>query len=254
MKSALIPVLFVCCALAAAGQQPTADTTADEVIAKVFAHDRERERLSQGYFGRRLYVFDNGKFNKHAELLVSVKADPDGTKYFEVLEEQGWTPANRRVLREMLESEAETSRPTVRPKTLLDADNYSFSLLQTEIVDGNPTYIIAVVPKRPDKYLFEGRIWVDGSEYAVVRCEGKPARNPSFWTRSVHFVHEYQKSGAFWFPSLTQSDSEARLFGKTDVVIHYFDYTANTTPVREASTRHHHSNLVIEKANYVSTR
>lgn len=243
---------MICSGLAAVAQmaeQPA--TTADEVMAKVFVRDRQREKLSQGYAGHRLYILNNEKWNKRAELLVAVKGDPDGSKHFEVVSEQGWKSANKRVLRKMLESETETSRPTVRPKTLLTPENYSFSLLQRDVVEGRATYVIAVVPKREDKYLFEGRIWVDGLDYAVVRCEGKPARNPSFWTRSIHFVHQYQKTSEFWFPHTTESVTDARIFGKTDVAIHYFDYAPSTTPEREAVSPHAAS---LNKANYVSNR
>ncbi len=250
MKNLLVFALIVSWVMAAAGQvaePPT--TTADEVMAKVFVRDRQREKLSQGYAGQRRYVFENEKWHKHAELLVAVKAGPDGTKNFEVLDEQGWKSANNRVLRKMLESETETSHPTMRPKTLLTPENYSFALLQTEVLEGRPAYVIEVVPKRHDKYLFEGRIWVDPSDYAVVRCEGKPAKNPSFWTRTVHFVHQYQKSGDFWFPHTTESATEARIFGKTDVVIHYFDYAPNTARRRDAATP---QNAPFHEANYVS--
>ena len=253
MKKVFVSALMICWALAAAAQvaQPPEPptTTADEVMAKVFVRDRQREKLGHGYAGHRLYVFDNEKWHKHAELLVAVKGDPDGSKHFEVVKEEGWKSANKRVLQKMLESEAETSQPGMRPKTLLTPDNYAFSLLQTDLLEGRPTYVIAVEPKRKDKYLFEGRIWVDGLDYAVVRCEGKPARNPSFWTRSVHFVQQYQKSSEFWFPHTTKSVTDARIFGKTDVVIHYFDYAPNTVVERNAATP---QNLSFLEAYYVA--
>jgi hypothetical protein len=69
-----------------------------------------------------------------------------------------------------------------------------------------------------------GRIWVDSEDYALVRAEGNPAKNPSFWTKSTHFVQVYQKSGRLWFPLSTQSVTEARIFGTTGVSIEYFDY------------------------------
>jgi hypothetical protein len=250
MNKLLISAFIVCSALATAGQvaEPPA-TTADEVMAKVFVRDRQREKISQGYAGHRLYVLNNEKWHKRAELLVAVKGDPDGTKHFEVVSEQGWKSANKRVLRKMLESEAETSHPTMRPKTLLTPENYSFSLVQTDNVEGRAAYVIEVAPKREDKYLFEGRIWVDTLDFAVVRCEGKPAKNPSFWTRSIHFVHQYQKTSEFWFPHTTESVTEARIFGKTDVVIHYFDYVPNTVVEHNAATPR---NRLFHEANYVA--
>ncbi len=251
MKTLLVIALIVSSGLNALAQvADVPKTSAEEIMATVYVRDRQREKVSQGYAGQRRYVLENEKWHKRAELLVTVKGDADGSKHFEILSEEGWKSANKHVLSKMLESESETSRPNMRPKTLLTPENYSFALLQAETLAGRPTYIIAVEPKRKDKYLFQGRIWVDAEDYAVVRCEGKPARNPSFWTHSVHFVHQYQKSGEFWFPDTTQSLTDARIFGNTAVTIQYFDYAPNTAPERDAQTPHKAS---FKKANYVSS-
>jgi len=255
MNKFLLFALIVCSALATDAQVTAPPAmTADEVMARVFVRDRQRERLSLGYIGHRRYVFDNAKWHKHAELLVAVTAGPDGTKNFEVLSEEGWKSANHHVLKKMMESEAETSHSTMRPKTLLTPENYTFSLVQTQQLDGRPTYVIGVLPKRHDKYLFEGRIWVDASDFALVRCEGKPAKNPSFWTRKIHFVHQYEKSSDFWFPHTTESVTDARIFGTTNVVIHYFDYAPNSSsPTHDAAAPRNPQNITLQKASYVTT-
>jgi hypothetical protein len=68
-----------------------------------------------------------------------------------------------------------------------------------------------------------------------VRAEGSPAKNPSFWAKATHFVQLYQKSGPLWFPVSTQSITEARIFGTTDVHIEYFDYAPQNQPSSEIS-------------------
>jgi len=236
MKNTIAFSLFLSLATLGAGQtaEPSI-TNADEVMAKMFAQDSKREAISQGYAGHRRYIFDNNRMHKHSELVVTVKCDPDGSKHFDVVTEEGWKTANHKILRKMLESEAETSEPQTRPKSRLTPDNYSFSLVEIGSLDDRPTYVIDVRPKRKDKYLFEGRIWVDANEYALVRAEGKPAKNPSFWTRSIHFVHEYHKNGDFWFPTTTASITEALIFGKTDVTIQYFDYSPNAASGGDSS-------------------
>jgi hypothetical protein len=202
--------------------------SADEVIAKLSDHSSQRDKLGGGYTGSRRYVLENERLNKRAEMLVSVKCDPDGTKHFEVVSEQGWNSANKRVLRKMLESESETSRPQARERTSITPENYSFQMIGTDSLESRPVYIIEVLPKRNDKYLFEGRIWVDAEDFALVRAEGKPAKNPSFWIHSVNFVQVYHKSGTFWFPLSTESVTDARIFGKTAVTISYFEYQPNS--------------------------
>ncbi len=102
-------------------------------------------------------------------------------------------------------------------------------MVGTEYVDERPAYVIAIAPKTPNKYLMQARIWIDADEYAIVRIEGKPAKNPSFWTKSVHFVHKYEKRGSFWFPVSDRSVTDVRIFGSTEVTIEYFDYAPNTS-------------------------
>ena len=68
---------------------------------------------------------------------------------------------------------------------------------------------------------------MDGDEYAIVRVEGEPSKNPSFWFKSVRFVHEYDKNGPFWFPVSDRSVTDVRVFGATEMTIEYSDYAPN---------------------------
>jgi hypothetical protein len=190
------------------------------------AHDLQRQASIEGYAGMRRYVLENHHFQKRAEMLVRVQGDPDGTKHFDVVSEEGWKAANTHVLHKMLESESETSHPELGASAKLNFTNYDFAFVSTERVADRMAYVLEITPRRKEKYLFRGRIWVDAEDYALVRAEGNPAKNPSFWTKSTHFVHVYQKSGALWFPLSTESVTEARIFGTTEVNIQYFDYAA----------------------------
>ena len=220
----LISAFLMMQALPAAAQDSATNPTPDEIVIRMAARDLARQSSIEGYAGMRRYVLENQKFHKRAEMLVQVQGDKDGTKHFEVVSEDGWKAAHKHVLHKMLESETETSRPELRAGARLNSDNYEFSFMGTEFAAGRTAYVLEVRPKRSEKYLFEGRIWVDAEDYALVRAEGKPAKKPSFWTKNIHFVQVYQKCGAVWFPLSTQSETEAHLFGTTDVSIEYFEY------------------------------
>jgi hypothetical protein len=225
MKTHLLLSAFLMMqALPVAAQDLATNSTAHQIVTRMTSYDLARQTSIEGYAGMRRYVLENQKFNKRAEMLVQVQGDKDGTKHFEVVSEDGWKAAHKHVLHEMLESETEASRPEKRAGARLNSENYDFSLIRTELTTGRSAYVLEVRPKRSEKYLFEGRIWVDAEDYALVRAEGKPAKKPSFWTKSIHFVQVYQKCGPVWFPLSTQSVTEARLFGTTDVSIEYFDY------------------------------
>jgi hypothetical protein len=220
-------MLSVAPVLCSAGEGPNLPSASD-VVERMLASDALRQRSLSGYEGARRYVLVNDHMHKSAEMVVRVTGDPDGMKHFEIVSETGWKAAQKHVLRKMLESEEEASRPEARLRARLSVDNYEFQMVGSEELDGRSAYAIDVSPKRKEKYLFQGRIWVDADDYALVRADGNPAKNPSFWTKSVHFTHTYQKSGTFWFPSTTDSLTEARIFGATVLKIEYFDYKPGT--------------------------
>jgi hypothetical protein len=197
---------------------------ANDVVAQMLARDAQRQQALEGYEGMRRYTLVNEHMGKRAAMLVRVRGDRDGTKHFEMVTEAGWKAAQKHVLHKMLDSEAEASRPEERVKARLSPDNYEFQMMGSEKAGDRTVYTIDVTPKRREKYLFRGRIWVDGEDYALVRADGNPAKNPSFWTKHVHFVQAYEKSGPFWFPRSTESVTDARLFGTTDLTIEYFEY------------------------------
>jgi len=216
-------LMFAATSLSAADSAdlPTADT----VVSAMLQRDAQRRAMLDGYYGMRRYELQNEHLQKHAEMVARVESDGEGTKHFEIVEEQGWGAAHKHVLHKMLDSEAEASLPQLRAKTQVSPNNYEFKLVGTETLAGRPTYVVDITPKRHEERLFSGRIWIDAEDYALVRVDGKPAKNPSFWIRNIRFTHTYRKSGAFWFPASTHSVTDARLFGTTTVTITYFDYS-----------------------------
>ena len=42
-------------------------------------------------------------------------------------------------------------------------------------------YLLELMPKRRDKYLFIGKAWIDKEDLGIARMEGEPVRSPSFW-------------------------------------------------------------------------
>jgi hypothetical protein len=225
------PLTLVLAVVMASVDSTQAPRTADEVVARMIAHDNERQANLHGYTAIRRYVLENRNHHKQAEMLVRMICREDGSKHFEVVSENGWSGARKHVFPRLLEAETEAARSDLRERSRITPENYTFEMVGTECVRGRQAYVIAIEPKTPNKYLACGRIFVDAEEYAIVRVEGKPAKNPSFWIKSVHFVHDYDKSGPFWFPVSDHSVTDARIFGPTEMSIEYFDYSPNPYPL-----------------------
>ena len=221
------PLILALPFLMAEGGLTPAVPAAGEIVARMLAHDGERQAALHGYTGYRRYILDNRNHHKQAEMLVRMTCREDGSKQFEVVSVSGWGSATKHVFPRLLEAEIEAARPDLRERSRITPENYAFEIAGTDDVRGRLAYVISIEPKTPNKYLARGRIWVDADEYAIVRIEGEPAKNPSFWFKSVHFVHEYDKKGRFWFPVSDRSVTDVRILGATEMRIEYFDYVPN---------------------------
>jgi hypothetical protein len=216
------------------GLDSAALPSADAVVAKMLQHDDERRAALQGYTGTRRYVLENPKHHKEAEMVVRVTYHKDGSKEFAVVSYSGWGAARQHVFAKLLEAETEASRPGSSEDSRITPENYSFAMLRVDQVDERKTYVIEVTPKKHKKYLMRGAIWVDAEDFAIVRMDGEPAKNPSFWIKSVHFAHKYEKHGPFWLAASDNSVTDVRIFGRTELRIDYFDYAVNNTVLQEA--------------------
>lgn len=201
--------------------------SADYIVSKMIERDNQRQTALQGYTASRRYVLENSRHHKRAEMLVAVNCLGDGSKEFSIVSSFGWGVARSHVFPRLLQSESEASLPDARERSRISPENYSFATMGEDYVNERSAWVLALTPKTQNKYLIKGRIWVDPEDYAIVRIEGKPAKNPSFWIKSVQFVHTYQKSGPFWLPGSDRSVTDARILGATELTIEYFDYAPN---------------------------
>jgi hypothetical protein len=217
-------MLLQCLILLATIQGAPPALTAPEIVERMVSADNARLAALSGYTGTRRYRFENKSFNKRAEMIVRVTCDGAGVKRFEVITENGSGLVRKRVLRKMIDAEEEASRKGDKEQTRIIPANYDFRLLGTELLDGRSSYVLEINPKTDNKFLIRGRIWVDAEDFAIARIEGQPARNPSFWIRSVQVAHRYERCGQFWLPVRNESRAQARIFGANAVDIDYFDY------------------------------
>jgi hypothetical protein len=236
MKAALILFVssFTLLRVQAASEPPVIPSASD-VIAHLMERDAERQTALAGYTSMRRYTLDNK--SRHASMTVHVTLNPDGIKTFAIVDESGSGTVRKHVLHKILKEESAASVPQMRDQSKISPENYLFRCAGVEVVSGRRTYVLDLEPKKESRYLIAGRIWVDAEDYAVMRVEGKPAKNPSFWTKSVHFVHEYKKNGLFWFPLSNRSETDARIFGKAHLVIEYFDYAVNSSALSASAAR-----------------
>ena len=199
----------------------------EQVVASMMDHNQQRARDLGGYTSRRHYHLDyNGIFgSRHADMVVDVVYHSPNDKEFSVVSETGSKWICKHVLRRLMEAEQESSQSGEKEKTEISPANYYFRLVGTETgSDGTPYYVLQADPKTDRTYLFRGKVWVEGRDFAVAKIEGVPAKNPSAWTKQSDFTHQYQCLDGFWLPAKNDTLTQLHLIGKSHLTIDYTDY------------------------------
>jgi hypothetical protein len=209
----------------ASGADPAAfGPTAEEVVRRLVESDKQRASALGGYVSERRYVAENQRFAKHAEVAVQESYVPPDQKDLKILSETGSLVIRQKVIDKLIEAELDSVRSENLDQTHITPENYGFRLNGTEEMDGYSCFVLEVIPKSAKKYLMRGQIWVDRIDFAIVRMEGSPAKNPSIWTRKVRFVRRYEKHGSFWLPASLESESDILVAGRSTLKIEYSDY------------------------------
>ncbi|HTK95143.1 MAG TPA: hypothetical protein VL382_05845, partial [Terriglobales bacterium] len=161
---------------------------------------------------------------RSAEMSVEMTYAPPGRKDFVVLSQTGSKLILDRVFKRILESEKEAFDAENQKRIALNRDNYLFTLVDFESAPEGDRYVFTVEPKKPSKFLYRGKIWVDADDFAVVRILAEPAKSPSFWVKDTKIEQLYGKVDRFWLPVSNHSVSDVRLGGHAVFNIEYKDY------------------------------
>jgi len=153
-------------------------------------------------------------------------SSPD-RKAFTVTSESGSGLVRHLALNPLISSEIEAAAGKQHHDSAISSDNYSFDLLGEQQVGPYRCFVAQAVPKRKDKYLFEGKVWIDVNDYSVVRIEGHPAKKLSFWINGADFVRQYQKIAGFWLPEKDETLVQVRLYGNKVLKIEHRNYVVN---------------------------
>jgi hypothetical protein len=212
----------------------TAPLSADQVVDNLVRKNQERAQALLHSEATRVYHLSYHGFpgDREAEMTVEATYDSPSTKEFKVVSQSGSKLILDLVFKKLLESEKEAAQPAISARTQLNRDNYEFELVGYEPSETGGQYMFRVSPKSRSKYVYRGKVWVDGTDFAVARIEAQPAQNPSFWTKKSEIHCEYEKVQGFWLPIRNESVSYIRLGGRTTLTIEYKDY--RVTDARQA--------------------
>jgi hypothetical protein len=126
-----------------------------------------------------------------------------------------------------MKQEENSVRADKDPDGLITPENYTLEVVGVDRIASANCSVVHAVPKRKKTDLFEGKIWIDDQDFAIVKIAGHLAKSPSFWIKYVDFERDYQKIDGFWLLSREEAVSAVRVYGKETLTINYQNYSVN---------------------------
>ena len=210
--------------------------TEAQLFAQLETHNDLRKSSLLDYTVFRTYQVIDLKGKVHAEEVGRMEFHAPDQKRFVTTSESGSGLVRRMALNPLISSEIEAAAGKEHHDSAISPENYSLNLLGEQQVGPYHCFVAQAIPKRKDKYLFEGKLWIDANDYAVVRIEGHPAKKLSFWIQQADFVRRYQKIDGFWLPEKDQTFVQVRLYGKKVLTIDHENYVVNAIQNKDGST------------------
>ncbi|OFW24238.1 MAG: hypothetical protein A3H27_15790 [Acidobacteria bacterium RIFCSPLOWO2_02_FULL_59_13] len=227
-------------ACASAQTESTAPNVTTIVARMGQARTENRARFRPHIVTRDYKLFGKERAKTKAQVIADVSFVPPDSKQY-TIEQASGTGLGERIVRRMLESETEVAKDY--RLTDFSPDNYDFRFIRDEEVSGHSCYVLELLPKRKEKNLLRGHIWVDATSYLLHRVEGSPAKGPSWWLRDVRIVLVYSNVEGMWLQTALESTAKVRILGQhtmesRDVNYEISEFVAAGTPPLAISLKH----------------
>ncbi|MDA0207359.1 MAG: outer membrane lipoprotein-sorting protein [Acidobacteria bacterium] len=216
--SGALPWLAVVVSASAQVAPPPLDTILDRMTLARAAN----QTLLKPYVVTRLYVLvGKNEDNKKSEVTAEVSFVPPHSKTYSIKGNEG-SGLGERIVRRMLDGETKIVKDY--GATDLTTANYDFQMVGEEELEGKRCYVIGLDPKRRDKTLLRGNIWIDAETYRIHRVEATPAKSPSWWLRDVRVAFSYDSVDGMWLQTSSEFSTNVRIFGRHTMTSHDVNY------------------------------
>jgi hypothetical protein len=105
----------------------------------------------------------------YAEEIAHIEHHASGKKTVVVTSENGWGPNGHFTLDQLVAGEIDATAGEDDGDSSPTPANYKLDPLGGQQVGAFHCFVVQAIPKRKEKDLFEGKIWIDVQDYAIVR-------------------------------------------------------------------------------------
>jgi hypothetical protein len=137
---------------------------------------------------------------------------------YEVTAEGGSEYIRTNVLRAVLEGEQEAVARGEIGRSSLGQENYTF---QAAGVDDDGLANVLLSPRRKERILVSGKMFLQPDDGSLVRLQGVLAKSPSFWIKNVEIVRSYARIEGAVVPVSLESNAHVRFLGPATLRMTY---------------------------------
>jgi hypothetical protein len=212
-------------------EEPTSD---DQLIQRMVAETTRSDVAFKAFRELRAGTLNR----KHQGWMdVETTVDPTGGFKWKVIGEGGSERTRNQVFREMMKAESDAAHRGESDVAALTPANYTFHRRPRS---GAGQIEIGLEPRRQDPRLIVGTLTVtdDGTP---VRLEGRLAKSPSFWVKSVAIVKRYESIQGVSLPTSIESIADVKFVGQSSFSMRYRYHEVNgqALPAPAGSTHEH---------------
>jgi hypothetical protein len=214
--------LWISGAVSAQAQSASAVPTVETILARMAQARADNRAHLRPYSVIRDYrLFGQEKHATKAEVIADITFVPPDLKRYAIQQSSG-VSLGEKIVRQMLEHETEIVK--LNGATDMTAANYDFRFVREEEWNGHRCYVLEILPRRKDKTLLRGQIWVDASTYLLHRTEGEPGKAPSWWLRDARIELVYGDVGGMWLQTASESSANVWFLGQHTMVSRDVEY------------------------------
>lgn len=202
--------ILVCLLAGIAAAQTNATPDVSSIVDRMLRAQQENKARVRPFTVKRGYLLLDKQDQQKAQVVANITVLPPDSKYYNIESSSGGM--GEKVLRDVLSKETES--PKDAQQKALSLENYDFQLLGDETIDGRRCFLLRMNPRREEKDLLRGRIWVDAENFNIRRVEGTPAKNPSWWIHDLHILMSFAEVDGMWLRTFTHAVANVRFKGR----------------------------------------
>jgi hypothetical protein len=221
-------------ALTAVAFAPALGATNPEIADHCIRRFLEQDDAQHPYRATRRLDAENG--SRRAWLEAVTDYSPSSGFSYEVTAEGGSDLIRTRVLRAVLDEEREVISRGEAARSSLVRANYTF---QPAGIDDEGLANVLLSPRRKERVLVSGRMFLQPDDGSLVRLRGQLAKNPSFWVKHVEILRSYERISGVVVPVLLTANAQVRVFGPATLRMTYTYTEIDGRPISVAPPESH---------------